>query len=854
MEKEDRNVTGGDKGDDEGDVKQAQPMRPVPPPEAFRHTESFPSGNGNRNGNGKENSKNNSDNEHPNRPDNILSSEAAAMNASASAPPRKLRRRSSSSLFGQLPVRRKSRLFDDTVPTEYNQNNGSDKIVAETIMATNFSASQSTWLQDDHQSTLLGGDSRFPDRSQFQTNNPPEPAEKASLFGAVMRQFGSNISSSPQKKHGGFRNLMASPSGKTIMNIVNQFNSPFKFQSPSSGHKKRQRRRRLWSDEPEESPKRQKLNEEDETSKQGSNNLFPETNNDSRSSLGGGLVDEQWREAPIVEDTNGVARMEVFDWSIVTKVKIEAHGGGSSSWIMDAMRDHQEELTYWIHQSPIIMDNEPQALGVLGSSSNLSSLQKSIHTISSKPFMMSRQGSVGSRLDAKLIGKSSKGKRDETTNLSSSNHQLAKDLIQSVRGPHAKYSRNRVLEENSWWEVGVEDPLEKSRKHWQQALRSLFCKYRRRVLDSNNKDSLNAIVLDTYFYCVGQDHSVLFRLETGSDPDSDDFKPVVLVSSTSESFRNKLESNGIDIDQGFQLLESIQERESRERKRIIAATVAASKSKRIFQNVTQDVQADLEALRRAQAFGEQAGADVMVRVKKKGDDDDKDDTEKEKLPKAIQISGWDNASLFLEVYLNLFGDTMVDETDTSRNSKPKLLPLLICPNTKDFGAFEHASLKRLSLFPAEGLPSNNLEEKKKEPRTNDMEIHGIILPCALRKILLVARNRILQDEKTLSVSSSRNPQKDDSDTSRYVVLHSSRPTILNSHKELPKSWIGGMNGSLIFNQGKTRKDEKNGSQENQMFECSYGNVVSMAVWDTSREEVAACKLDSAFPENWIHRK
>jgi len=359
------------------------------------------------------------------------------------------------------------------------------------------------------------------------------------------------------------------------------------------------------------------------------------------------------------------------------------------------------------------------------------------------------------------------------------------------------------------------------------------------------------MVLDTYFYCIGRDHSVLFRLETGSDPDSDDLKPMVLVSSTSEFFRNKLESNGIDIDQGFQLLESIQERESRERKRIIAATVAASKSKRIFHNVAQDVQADLEALRRAQAFGEQAGADVMVRVKNKGGEEE--DKEKEKLPKAIQISGWDNVSLFLEVYLNLIGDAMVDEEDSSRNSKPKILPLLICPNTTDFGAFEHASLKRLLLLPAERLPNNNLEEeKKKEASTNDMEICGIILPCALRKILLVARKRILHDEKALSVSSSRNPQKDDSDTSRYVVLHSTRPTILNSHKELPKSWIGGMNGSLIFNQGNTRKDES--SSENQMFECSYGNVVSMAVWDTSREEVAACKLDSAFPENWIHRK
>ena len=205
--------------------------------------------------------------------------------------------RRQSSLFGQLPVRRRSRLFDDILPSSSNiqnkkQSNAvADNIVAETM--TNFSHSQPTWLQDDHQSTFFMEESKNGDTSS-QFNQPPtrsqaeqRPGEKSSLFGAVMRQFGSSISSalppsspfgrrktsstagtSPSNGNGSFRDLMSSPSGKTIMNIVNQFNSPFKFQSPSSSHKKRQRRRRLWKDEDDDDSKdSNKSDNEQETDK-----------------------------------------------------------------------------------------------------------------------------------------------------------------------------------------------------------------------------------------------------------------------------------------------------------------------------------------------------------------------------------------------------------------------------------------------------------------------------------------------------------------------------------------------------------------------------------------------------------
>jgi hypothetical protein len=69
----------------------------------------------------------------------------------------------------------------------------------------------------------------------------------------------------------------------------------------------------------------------------------------------------------------------------------------------------------------------------------------------------------------------------------------------------------------------------------------------------------------------------------------------------------------------------------------------------------------------------------------------------------------------------------------------------------------------------------------------------------------------------------------------------------------------GLNGSLVFNQGKKKKKKKKNltrdaiDDNGSVFECPNGKVVSMAVWDTSREEVAACKLDDAFPDNWFKK-
>jgi hypothetical protein len=888
--------------------------------------------------------------------------------------------RRQSSLFSQLPVRNKSRLFDFGGE---NNNNNNNNIAAETAM-TNFS--QPTWLQEDHQSTLLGDGSSsqlFPSddgseshssavqvrRRQSQSQSQQQKQHgKSSLFGAVMRKFGSSIPSSPFGKGsnhnrddnvddtsaaaaagggGGISSLLTSPSGKSIMNIVNRFNSPFKFQSPqgSKSNNKKRHRRRLWGDLDEEQQKdaekstimnkkddsafstpspsskkrrrfEQMADDEDEGSNvQRSNILFPDRD-DSRSSLFGNEAggDHHWREAPIVDvgdndSTMGMttieARMEILDWSLPTKVRIEVHGVRDTFWARDMLRDNDKALTYWEYRSNVNCNDTDSTTVSTGIQKSSGLLRRSISTngLQQKNIgkkTMSRQDSfqgIGGNGEVITAGSSD----DKNTN-STDTADLAKYLIQSVRGPRAKYSRKRAMEDD--WEQNMittpDDNKERSQRQWQQSMRSIFSNYRRRLdLLERQGDtpcptlncSTNAIILDSYFYCLGQDHSVLFRFVLSSDGGDGNNKidhaiPAVLVSSTSDSFRKQLEQHGMDMNDGsFQLLESIEEREARERARIIAAAAAAKKSRMMKALLSPGVKADLEALRRAQAFGEQAGADVMVKVKKSIQQEE-DELNKDKLPKAVRISGWDNVSLFFEVYLNKYGDVMgsninnnnnnnnnivngrIDGNGTSRSNRT--LPLLICGN--GIGPFEHASMKRLRLFPVAKETESDIngstvaaseQNLQQETTSSDsIDICGILLPCAIRKLLLVARNRILEEQKSLisvsdkscSVQDEKKESGSPQDSSRYVVLHSMRP-----NKPLSKSLMVGLNGSLVFNQGKKKKKKKKNltrdaiDDNGSVFECPNGKVVSMAVWDTSREEVAACKLDDAFPDNWFKK-
>lgn len=198
---------------------------------------------------------------------------------------------------GSSSMRNKNHLFEDDDDNENNQN----------ISKASSSVKTPSWLRDedatllasqigDEQSKLFSdsalsaaaaedGKQRRQARNDLRSQSTESGQRSSSLFGAVMQKIGSTIGitshqyESPRKKQrlrptssigapaaaldininessngafsagaaavGGVVNglFSGSPSGKTIMDIVNRFNSPFRFQSPN----KKPRRRRLLS-------------------------------------------------------------------------------------------------------------------------------------------------------------------------------------------------------------------------------------------------------------------------------------------------------------------------------------------------------------------------------------------------------------------------------------------------------------------------------------------------------------------------------------------------------------------------------------------------------------------------------
>jgi hypothetical protein len=425
------------------------------------------------------------------------------------------------------------------------------------------------------------------------------------------------------------------------------------------------------------------------------------------------------------------------------------------------------------------------------------------------------------------------------------NSELAKKLIQSVRGPFAKLSRKRVAD-GCVHTFGLQTNApsdSQDQRQWQEALQSLFQNYRNKIAavqasrQPRDDHQVTTVVLQNYFYCLGKDHTALFRVmcnkETGGT-----LVPAVLVTKTSEGFRERLQSRGAD---NVQILETFKEQQTREN------SMAASNRKLFSRDekpsnalLSPSVNADLEALRRAHAFGESAGADVFVKIKKQRQNSVQP---RRQLLKPIRMVGWDSVSIFFEEYLNTFGRNMAPFPLAEELHQG--FPVLVCSSST--GQFDHASLRRSRILPAPSetaIDGTNETGSPEQISAISFEVCGLILPCTLRKLFVAGRS-LLQEDGANRSSCVKNPRDKQTpgnaspkhDSSRYIVLQS----IQSHYSNKPRSQtIDVTQESIVFNQGAV-SDSDDG-----IFECPVGKSLSMCVWDISRQEVAACKFEEAM--------
>jgi hypothetical protein len=272
-------------------------------------------------------------------------------------------------------------------------------------------------------------------------------------------------------------------------------------------------------------------------------------------------------------------------------------------------------------------------------------------------------------MESKVAPKSEKGDGSSATN-------LAQRLINAVRGPNAHIHRLIHSEE------GVES-FRYSRQ-WQDAFQSLYSTWTNKIEEGDKR---------AYFYTTTPSQVVLFRATVFRDK----LQPMVVLSSSSRDMRSKLESSGVTL---YVLRGSA--RSERFRESSYDKVLASGKAEGIQTTdhmVDSMVLTDMEALRRAQAFGETAGADVSVKAKNR-----RGPQRIVNVP-PLYMMGHDDCGAFFTLFLNKHHDM-----------PPVLLTRL--------GEFHNASLKSLRLLRQRGSEENA-----------HLELRGYILPSTIPAVV-----------------------------------------------------------------------------------------------------------------------
>jgi len=264
-------------------------------------------------------------------------------------------------------------------------------------------------------------------------------------------------------------------------------------------------------------------------------------------------------------------------------------------------------------------------------------------------------------------------------------------------------------------------------------------------------------------------------------------------------------------------------------------------------------------LRKAQHFGEVAGADISIKIK--GTKTESMSLEPTTL--AVTLSGYDDVAAFFEIYYNRLGQTADFDSglDSSLAISQNLrLPRLIAP--KEIGPFLHASMKTLDTRPV--LP------KGIETDIGNAAIHGpVILPSVIRRVVALAAAKLStlqptgkdeagrspfstlqptrKDEAGSSPYSPKIPSSDEALGSRYLVLHTAVDIEKPSLATIRATKKGNIKHSTVMFNDIHAKESPTDSEPTctpctKISECRTGTTLQLIVWDVSRSNVAACKM------------
>ena len=244
--------------------------------------------------------------------------------------------------------------------------------------------------------------------------------------------------------------------------------------------------------------------------------------------------------------------------------------------------------------------------------------------------------------------------------------------------------------------------------------------------------------------------------------------------------------------------------------------------KNVNKDETEAVHEELEALRRAQAHGETAGADVSISTKTKAT------TKSPRSVLPLCLIGEDDCATFFEFYLNTLGGRYRSWINGNGD-----VPLLL---SRKVGPFMHASMQ--SLVVSSRRQARQAHEKSGDDHHHAaIELRGPILPCAVEEVVCYAASRMMKDVEDKGGASSG--QADDVGSHYFVVQ--AQP---HDGDEYPNadSATTGTAGSRWLNEGSDIYENLS-SNGDKPSGCEQGEVVSMVVWDIARPKMIAYKTD-----------
>ena len=359
----------------------------------------------------------------------------------------------------------------------------------------------------------------------------------------------------------------------------------------------------------------------------------------------------------------------------------------------------------------------------------------------------------------------------------------------------------------------MDDPSEIVRRRqleWTEAFRSMYYTWLERIDGLRMVDhellSVDAVAR-TYFYLVSQSQTILFRCQVQHHRKDDDVEdeddaytvePVIVLSSTTSGLRSELRHMGVSIfvldDESIERPGQDQDEEGQDERAIdnlfdesvFDFKADSSERSKVEEDEARKVREELEALRRAGAQGNAAGAEISVSIGKKKESMSQEvrGKDRDQIFRPLYVKGDEDCMAVFELLLNtrgcFFGGE--DDDDGAKSDVPLLLHRSLGP-TKNASIGTLSETMRLDENYNELKMLRDREVKISDAPADDetlakLQINGPILPCAFRDLISASICHLLLDlDETEEVEMREEEDSianDDTAGSHFLVWHPAR--------------------------------------------------------------------------------